>query len=138
MRYDRILRRVWVKIGEDEYALSFNLSTIGKLDAMMNGQLISRARTQDYPIQVLTEGFRDGLRNCDKGISLTAAKGLCEQFVLENGLQGLVLAFYGILAVSGLMGPKVTNQMLKDIGMLNLDGEEKEEKPAKNETMPKG
>lgn len=40
MRYDRILRRVWVKIDGREYALVFSLSVFEKLDAENDGNLI--------------------------------------------------------------------------------------------------
>ena len=136
MRYDRILRRVWVKIGEDEYALSFNLSIIGKLDAMTNGSLITRVQTGDIPINVMVEGFKEGLRNVDRSISLGESKNLCEKFTMENGLQELVNTFFIVFAVSGLMGPKMTSLLLKRLGVDNLDEEPKEEKE-KNEKLPK-
>lgn len=137
MRYDRILRRVWVKIGGDEYALSFNLSTIGKLDALTNGHLLVRFQTGDIPINVMIEGFKEGLRVTNKEISLGQAKSLCEKFTLENGLQELSFVFLATFAVSGLLGAKWTSMLLKRLGMENLDEEPKEEEEGKNEKMPK-
>lgn len=137
MRYDRILRRVWVKIGEDEYALSFNLSTIGKLDALTNGSFITRVQTGEIPINVIIEGFEEGLRNVDRGISLEKSKSLCEKFTMENGLQELIYTFFRVFAVSGLMGPKMTGILLKRLGIDNLDEEPEEEEEEKNEKVPK-
>lgn len=136
MRYDRILRRVWVKIGEDEYALSFNLSTIGKLDAMTNGSLITRVQTGDIPVNVMVEGFKEGLRNADRSISLGEAKSLCEKFTMENGLPELGNTFFRTFAISGLMGAKMTSLLLKQLGVENLEEEPKEEE-GKNEGKPK-
>lgn len=66
MRYDRILRRVWVKIDGREYALVFSLSVFEKLDAENDGNLIVQLSQGDTHYKLLSHAFKLALQQADK------------------------------------------------------------------------
>lgn len=104
MRYDRILRRVWVKIDGREYALVFSLSVFEKLDAENDGNLIVQLSRGDTHYKLLSHAFKLALKQADKKITDPEAEALLEKFVYEEGLPSLSAAFWIAVAVSGLMG----------------------------------
>lgn len=139
MEYNRILRRVWVEIGESKHALSFSLSVFERLDSMANGKLIQIIASYSVlPVTILTEGFIMGLRQCDKSLTDGMARSLCEKFVLENGIQKLSDVFYGCLGTSGLMGAKATKRILDSLGAEDGVVIDNDEDEGKNVEKPEG
>lgn len=138
MEYSRILRRIWVKIGEMEYPLSFSLSVIEKLDTSTGGNLVQNIR-KTPPITLCVDGFSYGLMNANKGMKLEEARKLCNDYVLENGMAELIPVFFACIAASGLMGPTASKQMLEAFNMKCRDKvEEPQEETEKNGEKRKG
>lgn len=121
MRYDRILRRVWVKIDGREYALVFSLSVFEKLDAENDGNLIVQLSQGDAPYKLLSHAFKLALQQADKKITNTEAEALLEKFVLSEGLPSLSAVFWITVAVSGLMGAKVSRVLLERMAVAAQD-----------------
>ena len=126
MEYSRILRRIWVKIGERDYPLSFSLSVIEKLDTSVGGNLIQNIR-KTPPMSLCIDGFAYGLMAANKGMKMEEARKLCNDYVLENGLAELIPVFFACIAASGLMGPAATKQMLEAFNMKCRDKVEKDQ-----------
>lgn len=121
MRYDRILRRVWVKIDGREYALVFSLSVFEKLDAENDGNLIVQLSQGDAPYKLLSHAFKLALQQADKKITDPEAEALLEKFVLSEGLPSLSAVFWITVAVSGLMGAKVSRVLLERMAVAAQD-----------------
>lgn len=121
MRYDRILRRVWVKIDGREYALVFSLSVFEKLDAENDGNLIVQLSQGDTPYKLLSHAFKLALQQADKKITDPEAEALLEKFVLSEGLPSLSAVFWIAVAVSGLMGAKVSRVLLERMAVAAQD-----------------
>lgn len=121
MRYDRILRRVWVKIDGREYALVFSLSVFEKLDAENDGNLIVQLSQGDAPYKLLSPAFKLALQQADKKITDPEAEALLEKFVLSEGLPSLSAVFWITVAVSGLMGAKVSRVLLERMAVAAQD-----------------
>lgn len=121
MRYDRILRRVWVKIDGREHALVFSLSVFEKLDAENDGNLIVQLSQGDTPYKLLSHAFKLALQQADKKITDPEAEALLEKFVLSEGLPSLSAAFWIAVAVSGLMGAKVSRVLLERMAVAAQD-----------------
>lgn len=121
MRYDRILRRVWVKIDGREYALVFSLSVFEKLDAENDGNLIVQLSQGDTPYKLLSHAFKLALQQADKKITDPEAEALLEKFVYAEGLPSLSAVFW--VAVSGLMGAKVSRVFLERMAVETQDVE---------------
>ena len=79
MEYSRILRRIWVKIGERDYPLSFSLSVIEKLDTSVGGNLIQNLR-KTPPMSLCIDGFAYALKAANKGMKMEAARKLCNDY----------------------------------------------------------
>lgn len=121
MRYDRILRRVWVKIDGREHALVFSLSVFEKLDAENDGNLIVQLSQGDAPYKLLSHAFKLALQQADKKITDPEAEALLEKFVLSEGLPSLSAVFWITVAVSGLMGAKVSRVLLERMAVAAQD-----------------
>lgn len=121
MRYDRILRRVWVKIDGREHALVFSLSVFEKLDAENDGNLIVQLSQGDTPYKLLIHAFKLALQQADKKITDPEAEALLEKFVLSEGLPSLSAVFWITVAVSGLMGAKVSRVLLERMAVAAQD-----------------
>lgn len=121
MRYDRILRRVWVKIDGREHALVFSLSVFEKLDAENDGNLIVQLSQGDTPYKLLSHAFKLALQQADKKITDPEAEALLEKFVLSEGLPSLSAVFWITVAVSGLMGAKVSRVLLERMAVAAQD-----------------
>lgn len=121
MRYDRILRRVWVKIDGREYALVFSLSVFEKLDAENDGNLIVQLSQGDTPYKLLSHAFKLALQQADKKITDLEAEALLEKFVYAEGLPSLSAVFWITVAVSGLMGAKVSRVLLERMAVAAQD-----------------
>ena len=137
MKYDRILRRVWVEINGREYALVFSLSVFEKLDAEAKGNLLQAMATNEIGWALMGKAFRLALHQGDKSIAEDKANALFEAFLYEHGIPQLPTVFWGAVAVSGLMGAKASAQMLANMGGLAKDITEEEDEPAKNAKVPK-
>lgn len=121
MRYDRILRRVWVKIDGREYALVFSLSVFEKLDAENDGNLIVQLSQGDTHYKLLSHAFKLALQQADKKITDPEAEALLEKFVLSEGLPSLSAVFWITVAVSGLMGAKTSRVLLERMAVTAQD-----------------
>lgn len=121
MRYDRILRRVWVKIDGREYALVFSLSVFEKLDAENDGNLIVQLSQGDTPYKLLSHAFKLALQQADKKITDPEAEALLEKFVYAEGLPSLSAVFWITVAVSGLMGAKVSRVLFERMAVAAQD-----------------
>lgn len=139
MKYDRILRRVWVEINGREHALVFSLSVFEKLDAETNGNLLQAMAGNEIGWALMGKAFRLALRQGDKAITEEKANGLFEAFLYEQGIPQLPTVFWSAVAVSGLMGVKASAQMLTNLGGLAQDvtEEEAEDESPKKAKMPK-
>ena len=123
MRYDRILRRVWVKIDGREYALVFSLSVFEKLDAENDGNLIVQLSQGNTHYTLLSHAFKLALQQADKKITAPEAEALLKKFVYAEGLPSLSAVFWVVVAVSGLMGAKVSRVFLERMAVETQDVE---------------
>lgn len=121
MRYDRILRRVWVKIDGREYALVFSLSVFEKLDAENDGNLIVQLSQGATPYKLLSHAFKLALQQADKKITDPEAEALLEKFVFAEGLPSLSAVFWTAVAVSGLMGAKASRVLFERMAVAAQD-----------------
>lgn len=138
MKYDRILRRVWVEINGREYALVFSLSVFEKLDSETKGKLLLQMAENEIGWQMMGEAFKLGLCQGDKTITKAKANELFEAFLYQWGIPKLPEIFWGSVAVSGLMGAKASAQMIQNLGGIAQDITEEEpmEDDPKNEETP--
>lgn len=140
MTYDRILRRVRVEIGGKEYYLRFSISVLEKIDGMLDKGLVATAITRTVlPLRVIKGAMILGLRDADRKLSPQRAEELVGQYLTEAGLVDAVGVFYVAIAVSGILGTKLTNALLDELDVANQDDEENEpEDDEKNVKAPEG
>ncbi|WP_302610658.1 GTA-gp10 family protein [uncultured Mitsuokella sp.] len=143
MFYDRITRRIHEEIGGKEYLFCLTIGGLAELEDRIGQplmQLMSAASQGNLPpIHVLTDAFwiavRDGGNK--KRINREEGEKLLSKYMeeSENGFADAVNLFMALVAVSGLLGARGRNNIIKKLGLADKDGnpagEEKNVKQAK-------
>lgn len=122
-RYDRITRKVFVDVEGREYALLFTLQGLTQLEAVSGQPIMAMTGNGNVPsLTLLVEAFKIGLMGV-KNNQLQEAKcpAIAEQYLQIYGFEGMVNLFFALLATSGLLGPKRSNDILTKLGVSPLD-----------------
>ena len=126
MYYDRITRRVHIEIGGEEHLFAFTLSGLEQLESRAGTSLIGLITSGEMPgLSMLIDGFWIGLMGGGKRIKRDEAERLAQDYIdeAENGIGDLASLFNLLVAVSGIMGAKYANEVLKAMGLADKDGE---------------
>lgn len=146
MFYDRITRRIHEEIGGKEYLFCLTIGGLAELEDRIGQPLMQFMSAADQgklpPIHALVDAFwiaaRDGGNK--KRLSREEGEKIFSQYMeeSENGIGDAVNLFMALVAVSGILGARGRSNILKNLGLVDKDGdpagEEKNVKQAKAAT----
>ena len=131
MFYDRITRRIHQDIGGKEYLFCLTIGGLAELEDRLGTPLMQFMQSADQgklpPIRSLVDAFwiaaRDG--GNQKRITREEGEKLFSQYIeeSENGLADAVNLFMALVAVSGILGARGRNGILKNLGLVDKDGD---------------
>lgn len=120
MRYSRIDRIVTETMAGRECPLRFTLSGLEELESRTGLSFLGFVDTigQGQPsLSHLTDAVWIALKGCDGKIRRDDAAALVMDYLRERGIPGLVQLVMAVMGASGIMGPEISANMLKDAGM---------------------
>lgn len=120
MNYSRISRTVTETMGGRECSLRFTLSGLEELEARTGLSFLGFVDSigQGQPrLSHLTDAVWIALKGCDGKIRRDDAAALVMDYLRERGIPGLVQLAMAVMGASGIMGPEISANMLKDAGM---------------------
>ncbi len=120
MNYSRISRTVTETMGGRECSLRFTLSGLEELEARTGLSFLGFVDSigQGQPrLSHLTDAVWIALKGCDGKIRRDDAAALVMDYLRERGIPGLVQLVMAVMGASGIMGPEISANMLKDAGM---------------------
>lgn len=136
MEYSAVTRTATISIDGKEYSLRFTLAGLEKLESRMQGtSLFDMMQAHPVPtLSTLVDTVWIGLDGAGSKMTREGAENLALSFMRESGMEAMVELFYTLIALSGIMGPAVSKQLLA-----SFHGDAVEaEKPGKNGGPAKG
>lgn len=127
--YNKVTRIVWIKGKEKTYNLRLTINGLQELEAKAFDGLSYfdfQQAHKSLPMGTILTAFGIMLRDGKDKEAKNPAK-VVEDIALQEGPQGLEMAFYTTLAVSGILGPKASSKILKEMGVKSEDPEPEEE-----------
>lgn len=137
--YNKVTRVVWAKVGDKLYHFRLNINGLQELEAVAFGgqSYFDFQRTHDtMPLGALMEAYRIMLHAGGDKTDAKVPGKVIEAISMEEGLERAQAIFYVTLAVSGILGVKQSNDMLKALKVASKDikeAEAEEEQREKNE-----
>ena len=135
---DKITRRVKVMIGGREYALAFSLSSLQELEKYLGNINTLFTRGEIPTLNELVTAFWIALKGGGQNIEKKDAESLIASFCREYGLEKLTEIFFVTFAMSGFLGKKASDKLLKqfvkdeDVKELSENNSSKNGKAAKH------
>lgn len=134
MRLDKITRQVFIVVNGKEYGLKLTLSGLQQLEKT-TGNIITMLNTQPLPsLTTLTTAFWIGLGGSLR-MRRDEAEAILSDYMADYGMggntgdnEGAVTVFYAMIAASGILGKKASNDILRQFGL----GGKKSAEPEKN------
>lgn len=122
MRLDKITRQVFIEVGGEEYGLKLTLSGLQQLEKT-TGNIITMLNTQPLPsLTTLTTAFWIGLGGSLR-MRRDEAEAILSDYMADYGMggntgdnEGAVTVFYAMIAASGILGKKASNDILRQFG----------------------
>lgn len=129
---DKITRRVGVKISGRDYSLAFSLSGLQELEKYL-GNINTLFTSGNIPsFTQLVTAFWIALKGGGQNLDKQDAEPIISAFCREYGIEELTRSFFLTLALSGFLGKKGSDVLLKNVLPEESDVNLEEEKPRKN------
>lgn len=126
MKYERLTRFLTFEVNGEEYSSRLTLEMLEKIEsALPEGITLVGLilKSQTPTIKVMKEAFCVGLHKDGKKLSYEAAAKVFQAFYEAAGMPYVLNVFYALIAASYFLGEEVSNNMLREIGLIVKDEE---------------
>lgn len=120
-KIDKIARKLYIKVGTNEYAMTYTLSALEELETRLGKSVIqSLDDLQNVKLATLVDALWIALKVDMHELTREDAAAILSGYMHEEGVPGMANLYAALIALSGLLGVEGSANMLESLGVTDV------------------